>query len=57
MHCKVVLYIISLIQFVTQLLSVASTSGVKQPWHIPDHLCLVPKVRMHKYRKTSSIAC
>jgi hypothetical protein len=40
MHCKTALYIISLIQFLIQLLSVASTSGVKQLGHVPDHSTL-----------------
>lgn len=40
MHCKVVLYIISLIHFLIHLLSVAPSSGVKQPGHVPDHSSL-----------------
>jgi len=39
-HCKTVLYIISLIQFLIQLLSFAPTSGVKLSGHVPDHSSL-----------------
>jgi len=38
MHCKIVFYIASLMQFLIQLPSVAPTSGVKQSGHVPDHL-------------------
>lgn len=52
------LYIISLIQFLVQVVSAAPTSGVKQPGqYLTIHLCLVPKLRLHKYRLASSIAC
>jgi hypothetical protein len=37
MHFKIVLDIISLVQFLIQLLSIDPTSGVKQLGHVPDH--------------------